>query len=87
MGSENLYRCFQGKLKDLLLGGMVNEKPLDRGPVFSHSGSNCLKDGLLAVEFLLDLEEDPKANIPFSLQSWIVRVEEMLKLELFKGDF
>ena len=35
MGSENLYGCFQGKLKGLLLGGMM--LPQDRGPAL-HSG-------------------------------------------------
>lgn len=32
MGSENLYGCFQGKLKGLLLGGMVLPVLQDRGP-------------------------------------------------------
>ena len=37
MGSENLYGCFQGKLKGLLLGGMMLPVLQDRGPAL-HSG-------------------------------------------------
>ena len=37
MGSKNLYGCFQGKLKGLLLGGMMLPVSQDRGPAL-HSG-------------------------------------------------
>lgn len=47
--------CFQGKLKDLLLGGMVLPVPQDGGLPFTVDPT-VWKDGLLAVEFLLDFE-------------------------------
>ena len=76
MGSENLYRCFQGKLKDLLLGGMVLPVPQDRGPAL-HSGSNCLERWATGCRVSARLwVRTPKTTFPFSwVYSWIVWVE------------